>query len=131
MATVAAPQTSSDFKSVEREGMGECCGREYDIIGSLPLDLLLEIVGYLEPADIVRSRRASKRWQSIFSSDTITTFLLRRTLAFLNIDGANVAASDAVTYFRWQHGLQCARPVKKIFLPWSQTLRMQKVAYHS
>lgn len=68
MATVAAPQTSSDFKSVEREGMGECCGREYDIIGSLPLDLLLEIVGYLEPADIVRSRRVRIVHSSVFNN---------------------------------------------------------------
>lgn len=23
-----------------------------------------------------------------------------------------------MSYFRWQHGLRCGRPVKKIFLPW-------------
>lgn len=37
--------------------MGKRCESAYDIVSSLPLELLLEIVEYLEPADIVRSRR--------------------------------------------------------------------------
>lgn len=30
------------------------------------------------------------------------------------------AIADAMSYFRWRHGLQHARPVKKIFLTWSE-----------
>ncbi|KAL1978623.1 hypothetical protein VTN31DRAFT_1482 [Thermomyces dupontii] len=32
---------------------------EYDIVGSLSLELVLHIVTYLDPADIVRSRRGA------------------------------------------------------------------------
>lgn len=34
------------------------------------------------------------------------------------MEGMEVPASDAVTYFRWQHGLKYGKPVKKAFLPW-------------
>ena len=41
-------------------------------------------------------------------------------LASLDLKGEDVqgTAADAVTYFRWRHGLLCGQPVKKIFLPW-------------
>ncbi|KAL1996816.1 hypothetical protein VTN49DRAFT_7681 [Thermomyces lanuginosus] len=104
----------------------------YDIVGSLPLELLLKIVEDLEPADIVRSQRVSKQWRSILSSDAITKFVLRQTLAFLNIDRADIPVTDAKAYFRWQHGLQYGQPVKRIFLPWTEPPRVpNEIAYHS
>lgn len=47
---------------------------------------------------------------------------MRETLSFLGLDreGVNTekAITDAMSYFRWRYGLEHARPVKKIFLPW-------------
>lgn len=34
------------------------------------------------------------------------------------METTNVTAAKAKTYFKWLHGLQSARPVKKVFLPW-------------
>lgn len=48
---------------------------------------------------------------------------MRNTLAFLGLDEEGVsvdaAIADAISYFRWHHGLQHAQPVRKISLPWS------------
>jgi len=114
--------------------LGDMC----DIIGSLPLELLDQIVKYLDLEDIVRSQRVrvsslgfkhcpdkvqvSKRWRAILSCDTIIRPLLRETLTFLGLDlegvSTDVALADAMSYFQWRHNLQYARPIKKIFLPW-------------
>ncbi|KAL1973754.1 hypothetical protein VTN31DRAFT_5314 [Thermomyces dupontii] len=96
----------------------------YDIVGSLPLELLINVVERLDVADIVRSQRVSKRWRKILSCDTIIAHILRETLDFLDLHSGgvsiDVAMADAMRYFRWRHGLEHARPVKKIFLPWSK-----------
>ncbi|KAL1976751.1 hypothetical protein VTN31DRAFT_3033 [Thermomyces dupontii] len=93
----------------------------YDV-GSLPLELLVQVVEYLDPEDILRSQGVSKRWRTIFSSDSIITRVLRETLAFLGLDQEGVSTdgtiADPMSYFQWRHGLLHARPVKKIFLPW-------------
>ncbi|KAL1973068.1 hypothetical protein VTN31DRAFT_6610 [Thermomyces dupontii] len=98
--------------------------RYCDIVGSLPPEILLQIVERLDPADIVQSQKVSKRWRYIFSSDAITSLVLRRTLAFLNTkekENALLSAPDVNTYFRWRHGLEYGKPVRKIFLPWPQS----------
>lgn len=41
--------------------------KAYDIVGSLPLELLLEVVEYLEPADIVRSQKVGNSLFSMFN----------------------------------------------------------------
>ncbi|KAL1990764.1 hypothetical protein VTN49DRAFT_6603 [Thermomyces lanuginosus] len=102
-----------------------------DAISTLPLELLLQITKDLYPADIIRIQRVSKRWREIFSKYAIITSALHQTLEFLGLKNANAAVSDAITYFRWEHGLRSARPVKKIFLPWSTPRRPQEVFYHS
>lgn len=57
---------------------------------------------------------------------------LRRTLEFLGLGGKDVAIEDAKTYFRWAHGLQCGRPVKKSFTPFSRPGRLfRDPEYHS
>ncbi|KAL1997092.1 hypothetical protein VTN49DRAFT_7957 [Thermomyces lanuginosus] len=94
----------------------------YDVAGSLPLELLVRVVEYLDLEDIIRRQRVSKRWRTILSCDTIITPYLRETLAFLGLDlngaSTDAANADAMSYFRWRHGLERAQPVKKIFLPW-------------
>ncbi|KAL1992107.1 hypothetical protein VTN49DRAFT_4139 [Thermomyces lanuginosus] len=104
----------------------------YDIVGSLPLELVLTIAEYLEPADIVRYRKVSKRWRSTFSSDEIIMAALRKTLTFLNIENTEVSAAEAITYFEWHHRLQYGRPVKKMSLPWTRRPGWDDdVSYHS
>ena len=49
---------------------------------------------------------------------------MRRTLAFLGLDGKDVAADDAMKFFRWQHNLQCGRPLKKSFFDWPESVIM-------
>lgn len=34
------------------------------------------------------------------------------------MEATKVTVAEAKTYFRWLHGLQSARPVKKVFFPW-------------
>ena len=77
--------------------------------------------------------QVSKRWRSIFSCDAITRVVMRQTLAFLSMESTDVASADVATYFRWRHGLQCGRPVKKIFLPWSrrESIMPADFVYHS
>ncbi|KAL1992106.1 hypothetical protein VTN49DRAFT_4138 [Thermomyces lanuginosus] len=118
--------------------MEECSERTnsfretYDIVGSLPLELVLDIAEYLEPADIVRYQKVSKRWRSIFSSDDIVMALLRKTLALLNIENTEISSAEAITYFQWHHRLQYGRPVKKMFFPWAVTPGWgDDVSYHS
>ncbi|KAL1973755.1 hypothetical protein VTN31DRAFT_5315 [Thermomyces dupontii] len=98
----------------------------YDIVGSLPLELLVQIVEYLDLEDIVRSQRVSKRWRTIFSCRPIIAPFLREALAFLGLDeegvSTDVAMADAMSYIRWRYGLEHARPVKKVFLPWREPL---------
>lgn len=68
----------------------------------------------------------------MFSGDVLTKSLLPRTLAALGMETKNVTVTDAVTYFRWLHGLQSARPVKKVFLPWSHRGgKLEQIVYHS
>lgn len=57
---------------------------------------------------------------------------LNQTLAILGLDSKDVAADDAMTYFRWRHGLECARPVKKAFVPYSESMKGRgQFVYHS
>lgn len=62
---------------------------------------------------------------------------LRETLWFLGLDSEGVsteaAIADATKYFQWKHGLQHARPVKKIFLPWQSywPSMPNRIQYHS
>lgn len=44
------------------------------------------------------------------------------TFLGLDLKGRDLTDADAMCYFRCQHGLQCGRPVKKFFLPWSADL---------
>ncbi|KAL1973897.1 hypothetical protein VTN31DRAFT_5457 [Thermomyces dupontii] len=88
----------------------------YDIIGSLPLAVLLLVTEYLEPWDIVRSQRVSKRWRSVLSCDAVIKQALRSTLAFLELETEDVRAAASI--FRWKRNLVTVRPFKKIFIPW-------------
>lgn len=98
-----------------------------------------EGTNYTENRDRTYSNtpQVSKRWHMIFSCDTIIKPVLRQTLAFLGLDlegiTTDVAMANAMRYFRWQYGLQHARPVKKIFVPWpAQWPNVpDKVLYHS
>ncbi|KAL1977034.1 hypothetical protein VTN31DRAFT_3316 [Thermomyces dupontii] len=94
----------------------------YDIVGSLPLELLVRVVEYLDLEDVVRIHGVSKKWRTIFSCKTVITPFLRETLKFLDLDQDGIttdeAIADAMSYFRWRLGLQHARPVRKIYLPW-------------
>ncbi|KAL1993593.1 hypothetical protein VTN49DRAFT_2262 [Thermomyces lanuginosus] len=98
----------------------------HDIVGSLPPELLLQVVAYLDLEDVVRSQGVSKRWHKTFSSEAIIRPFLRETLTFLGLDSEGIstdgAISDAMRYFRWRHGLEHARPVKKTFIPWPEHL---------
>lgn len=40
-----------------------------------------------------------------------------KTLEFLGLDNKEVTAGEAKNILRWRYGLQCARPVKKVFFP--------------
>ncbi|KAL1993228.1 hypothetical protein VTN49DRAFT_3177 [Thermomyces lanuginosus] len=108
---------------------------KYDIVGSLPFEIVLEIVKYLDPNDIVRNQRVSKRWRSIFSSDGIVEHSLRRALTLFHLGDNDLQdVANAMVYFRWQHALEYGRPVKKLFLPWSKPLMpfdSRMVSYHS
>ncbi|KAL1990135.1 hypothetical protein VTN49DRAFT_5974 [Thermomyces lanuginosus] len=110
----------------------------YDIVGSLPPELVAQVVQYLGCVeDILRGQSVSKRWRTIFSSNAIIAPFLRETFAFLGLDSDDVCTdaviADARIYFRWRYGLQHAQPVKKIFLPWPEHLpgRPDKIQYHS
>lgn len=48
---------------------------------------------------------------------------LHQTLGILGLDSKHVRADDAMTYFRWRHGLECARPVKKAFILYSESIK--------
>ncbi|KAL1989677.1 hypothetical protein VTN49DRAFT_6874 [Thermomyces lanuginosus] len=143
---IAGCDTRSDMENAKRNGAQTTCDsrpipkgkvirKEYDIVCSLPLELLLEIVQYLEPAGVVGNQRVSKRWRSVFSSDTVIKLAMRQTLAFLGLNDTDVrgAATEATAYFRWRHCLQNGRPMKKVFLPWPQKLeeKPRHTAYYS
>lgn len=50
----------------------------------------------------------------------------------LGLDSKDVAAEDAMAYFRWRHGSERARPVKKLFLPFKEWLKGDiDISYHS
>lgn len=59
------------------------------------------------------------------------TSALRQTLEFLNIEDKDVqeAAAEAMSYFRWQHGLQHCCPVKKAFMPWPKNIEMSHESF--
>lgn len=130
----------------------------FDIIGSLPLELLVQVLQYLDLTDIVRSQRVhfshsltaievtiltrgdlylqvSKKWRRVFSSDIIIKPILRETIAFLGLNSKDADRADvnATSYFRWRHRLQCARPVRRIFFHWPAGLvnLQSDVSYHS
>lgn len=106
--------------------------KNHDIIGSMLLDLQLEVVQYLDPADVARSQRVrivyltmfnvcfnrlrpsqvSRKWRSIFSSDAVTKLVLRQTLASLNMEGTDVSAADKMNYFRWHMACSVVSPRK-------------------
>lgn len=52
----------------------------------------------------------------LFLSEAVVHHALRQTLAFLGLESKDVVVDDAIIYFRWRHGLQCGRPVKKIVI---------------
>ncbi|KAL1974271.1 hypothetical protein VTN31DRAFT_5831 [Thermomyces dupontii] len=80
-----------------------------DIVSSLPLELLVQVVDYLDLEDVFRSQRVSKRWRAIFSYEAITRRfvpVLRETLAFLGLDLGVITADGAIAEamshsFRW------------------------------
>lgn len=84
--------------------------------------------------DVISERaQVSKRWRTIFSSDPIikTKISLTRTLAALGMETEH-AKAEAMFYFRWLYGLEFARPVKKVFLPWLQFEgKINQIVYHS
>ncbi|KAL1995420.1 hypothetical protein VTN49DRAFT_1607 [Thermomyces lanuginosus] len=98
----------------------------YDIVGSLPLELLLYVMKHLDLEDIVQNQRVSKRWRTIFSCHAVIEPALRETLAFLDldheVDGANVTIADAMRYLRWRYGLQHVRPVQEDLPPLAKTM---------
>lgn len=55
---------------------------------------------------------------------------LHRTLAILGLDSKEVGVDDAMTYFRWRHSLQHARPVK-MFISTTRPLGPRECVYHS
>lgn len=109
-----------------------------DILGSLPLELLIHVIEYLDLKDNVRSQRVrtppfeskhcpekvqvSKRWREILSFDAIINPFFREALIFLGLDQEGVKTDITVTsrmrYIGWRHCLEQVRPLKKIFLPW-------------
>lgn len=44
-----------------------------DVFGELPLEIALCIVAYLDPLDVVVSRRVSKRWHSLLTAEEVST----------------------------------------------------------
>ncbi|KAL1972632.1 hypothetical protein VTN31DRAFT_7046 [Thermomyces dupontii] len=65
----------------------------FDIVSSLPLELVIPIVEYLDQADVLRCQRVSKRWHSIFSSNAIINAVLPNTLAALGLDTASIPSN--------------------------------------
>lgn len=49
---------------------------------------------------------------------------MRPALALLGLGSEGVSTDvkidDAIKIIRWRRGLECARPVKKVFLPWPE-----------
>ncbi|KAL1976132.1 hypothetical protein VTN31DRAFT_2414 [Thermomyces dupontii] len=104
----------------------------HDIVGSLPLELVVHVVEYLDQADIIRSQRVSRRWRSVLSSNTLIKSVQCRTLAALGLEATNVKSTNPMTYIRWLHGLEFARPVRKLFIPLFPTPQnCEYIAYHS
>ncbi|KAL1975063.1 hypothetical protein VTN31DRAFT_3455 [Thermomyces dupontii] len=68
--------------------------RQFDIIGSLPLELIIQVTHNLNATDVVRSRRVSKRWRAIFSSQPITTHVLRETITSLGLHPKDMEHSE-------------------------------------
>ncbi|KAL1990078.1 hypothetical protein VTN49DRAFT_6659 [Thermomyces lanuginosus] len=75
---------------------------EHDIVSSLPHELVIHVVEYIDVADIVRCQMVSKRWWAIFSSDTVIKPSLSQTMELLGLDSKSVeiAPVDPKTYFR-------------------------------
>lgn len=58
--------------------------------------------------------------------------LLRQALQLLNMEGMVVPVASAMTYIRWAHALRFARPIKKVFVPWSARSRIPgEIVYNS
>ncbi|KAL1992727.1 hypothetical protein VTN49DRAFT_3483 [Thermomyces lanuginosus] len=101
--------------SADAKGWQNYIKYDTDLISSLPFDIVLQIVKQLGPANIVRCQKVSKRWRTLFKSKAIIKSALDQTLDFQDVDGQT---KDAMTYFQWQHRLESARPIRKVFLPW-------------
>ncbi|KAL1991332.1 hypothetical protein VTN49DRAFT_5324 [Thermomyces lanuginosus] len=99
----------------------------YDIIDFSPLHILLHVTKFLEPWDIVRSQRVSKRWRSVLSSDAVIAQALLQTKEFLALDSQDIEA--AIPIFRWRRNLESARPFEKIFVPWLKSTVARQVQF--
>lgn len=54
------------------------------------------------------------------------------TLEELGIESKSINSAKVMTYFRWLHGLQSARPVKKVDFNWRDLgVQPQTFLYHS
>ncbi|KAH8430332.1 F-box domain protein [Aspergillus melleus] len=93
-----------------------------DILGALPLEVAVQITGYLGLSEIHVLQRVSKKWYSLLSSDLVRDAALRR-YAGRKTDPAAVGALDKFSaYARHRTRLERGQPVKKDHYPTYQPL---------
>ncbi|KAL1963281.1 hypothetical protein VTN77DRAFT_8504 [Rasamsonia byssochlamydoides] len=89
-----------------------------DILGSLPLEIVAQIVKYLDLWDILRFQRVSKRWQELLSSTVIYSAALK---AYRICPGLAVCKSLFVRCAKRRFALEFGRPYSKAVYPFDRT----------
>ncbi|KAH8690957.1 hypothetical protein BGW36DRAFT_389670 [Talaromyces proteolyticus] len=86
-----------------------------DIVGCLPLEIVVEIAQYLEPRDILRFQRVSKRWRTVLSSNNIYIPILR----FYGVPTPDLPTTELVhTICERRYRLEKGSPYDEALYPW-------------
>ncbi|PCH04791.1 Hypothetical protein PENO1_025830 [Penicillium occitanis (nom. inval.)] len=92
---------------------------QYDIVGSLPLELVLKIAKHLAPLRVWIIQRVSKRWQAIFTSKEIYRAIHFRSYPFTLLGAEDTTLSSSVAMMRCKYGY----PRTQAYYPWPKGLQ--------
>lgn len=104
-----------------------------DIVGTLPVEVSIQILEYLEPAQVIRLRRVSKRWRELLGAEDLCRAVLQRWFPLdANRSGPpqrswtwllENSASRDFAILRQEFG-------KRVVLQWQRTLTSAMALHH-
>ncbi|KAI1920977.1 hypothetical protein LOZ65_003901 [Ophidiomyces ophidiicola] len=86
----------------------------FDVIGSMPVELVFQVAFYLEPSEIFIMRMVSKRWNELFSISTACKTSFQSFFPSRNLDTTAPTWEETFTKYAKQHlALKMGRPFSK------------------